>query len=115
MHRCLRPWPKTLRELDERITAPLSGFLDAEDYYRQSSSGPLLDWIQVPTLILTAANDPIVPVGCFFDLDLPSASKSNLSSDPLRLLVTPSGGHVGFFAGGAERFYMDQVIRWWCS
>jgi len=115
MQRCVRPWPKTLRELDERITAPLSGFRDAEDYYQQASSGPLLASIRIPSLILTAANDPIVPIDCFTDLDVPAASKSNLSSDPLRLLITPSGGHVGFFAHGTERFYMDQVIRWWCS
>jgi len=115
MQRCARPWPKTLRELDDRITAPISGFRDAEDYYDQSSAGPLLSSIAIPSLILTAANDPIVPVECFTNLDLPQPSKLDLERHPVRLLITPCGGHIGFFARGRERFYMDRVIRWWCA
>ena len=47
------------------FTAPLAGFADAHDYYARASSGPLLRHIAVPTLIVTAANDPIIPVGPF--------------------------------------------------
>lgn len=115
MRRCVRPWPKTLRELDDRITAPICGFRDAEDYYAQSSAAPVVSSIAIPSLILTAANDPIVPVDCFVNLDLPPPSKVDLKRHPVRLLVTPCGGHIGFFARGSERFYMDRVIRWWCE
>jgi len=115
--RCQRPWPKTLRELDDRITAPINGFRDAVDYYAQSSAGPLVSSIRVPTLILTAADDPIVPIECFSGLGLPSATDTDCppNAPPVRLLVTPGGGHVGFFARGTERFYMDHAIRWWCT
>lgn len=113
--RCLRPWPRTLRELDDRITAPLSGFRDAVDYYQQASSAALLRSITIPSLILTAANDPIVPVDCFSELGLRQPTESDPQSDAVRLLVTPCGGHVGFLARGPQRFYLDQVVRWWCA
>jgi uncharacterized protein len=109
MRRCARPWPRTLRELDERITAPLSGFSGADDYYRRSSSAPLLESIEVPSLILTAADDPIVPVDCFTTVSPRIAEHRSV-----RLLIAPGGGHVGFFARGSERFWMDQVIEHWC-
>lgn len=115
MRMCSRPWPKTLREFDDRITAPMSGFRDAADYYEQSSAAPVVSSIAIPSLILTAADDPIVPVDCFENLDLPEPSKSDLHRHPVRFLITPRGGHIGFFARGSERFYMDRVVRWWCA
>src|SRR5699024_2703376 len=45
---------------DDAVTAPLNGFQDAADYYRQSSSGPYLSSIRVPTLIIQAADDPFM-------------------------------------------------------
>ena len=110
MLRFARPWPKTLRELDERITAPLSGFAGADDYYRRSSASNVIDAIEVPTLILTAADDPIVPVDCFTDL-----ATATRSHPAVRVLISPGGGHVGFFARGDERFYMDRVIAAWLA
>ena len=107
--------PRTLRELDERITAPLSGFRDAADYYHQSASASVLDQNPIPTLILAAADDPIVPVGCFTDRvnDLPPTTK---------LMIVPRGGHVGFIeraqgksAQGqrARGNWMDEMVMAW--
>lgn len=104
-----RPWPKTLRELDDRITAPLNGFAGADDYYRRCSSAKLVEAIQIPTLILAAADDPIVPADCFTAL-----APQLATHQAVRLLLAPGGGHVGFFARGKERFWMDQVIETWC-
>src|SRR5262249_43161796 len=39
--------------------APRGGFADALDYYRRASALPLLARIAVPTLILTASDDPL--------------------------------------------------------
>lgn len=124
-----RPWPKTLRELDDRITAPLSGFDGALDYYRQASADALVPSIRLPTLLLTARDDPIVPIDSFaplaasLGLDTPAAQLGGrlpigvpLGTHPfVRLLVTAGGGHAGFIARGAEPFYMDQVIQRWCG
>lgn len=109
MAHCRRPWPRTLRELDDRITAPLNGFAGADDYYQRCSSAGLVQAIQIPALILSAADDPIVPADCF------TAIAPQLAAHhAVRLLIAPGGGHAGFFARGTERFWMDQVIEAWC-
>ena len=52
---------RTQRQFDERYTAPHGGFRDASDYYARASSLPVIARIRVPTLILHAVDDPIVP------------------------------------------------------
>jgi predicted alpha/beta-fold hydrolase len=80
---------RTVREFDERVTAPLGGYQDARDYYERSSAGPWLPHIRTPTLILNAADDPIVPV---------ESVTRYAPAAPVRLEVLPTGGHVGFVA-----------------
>ena len=82
---------RTLRDFDDVVTAPLHGFLGADDYYARSSAGPLLGAVRVPTLLLHAANDPF----------LPSAALPHRESLPaaVRLEVPRQGGHVGFVHG----------------
>ena len=53
----------TVRQFDEAYTAPHHGFRDAADYYHRASALRVIDHIRVPTLILTAENDPFVPAG----------------------------------------------------
>jgi hypothetical protein len=84
----LSPPPKTLFQFDDRITARLSGFSCANEYYRLSSSMPLLPEIHVPTVILSSADDPVVPVAILHRARL---------SPSVHLHITKSGGHVGFF------------------
>jgi uncharacterized protein len=77
----------TIRKFDETVTAPLSGFSDAEDYYAKGSSADILHQIHVPTVILIDDHDPIVPSSMFQDLEI---SKST------EIKVTRHGGHVGY-------------------
>jgi predicted alpha/beta-fold hydrolase len=96
---------RSVRAFDERITAPYGGFRDAAEYYRHSSSGPWLSAIDRPTLILNAADDPMVPIASTRHWPLPV-------SGVVTREVTGSGGHVGFvgraqapgFFWAAERF-----------
>lgn len=81
---------RTLREFDNIYTAPTHGFTDVADYWRRASSRPWLRSIHVPTLLLTAANDPFVPPAA-----LPTASE--LSGNVLHHNAL-SGGHVGFIS-----------------
>lgn len=97
--------PRTLRELDEQFTAPLSGFKDAADYYHQSSAHHVTDQIGIDTLVLTSADDPMVPIDCFTD-------QPAIFSPSTHLLVSPGGGHVGFIGQGRE-FWMDRVLDDW--
>jgi predicted alpha/beta-fold hydrolase len=78
---------RTVREYDDRITAPFGGFESAAHYYEQSSAGPWLVAIDRPTLLLAAADDPMIPVD--------SIARCRVSP-AVRREVLPTGGHVGF-------------------
>ena len=99
--------PRTLMDFDDRFTAPLSGFRDAEDYYRSCSAKSMLSAIRWPTFILAAEDDPMIPVSIFDDVDL---------SDATQLHVANSGGHLGFFGVSGvdkDRRWMDwRIIDW---
>lgn len=107
LSRPLVPKPRRIFDFDNVFTAPLSGFTDAHDYYTRASSGPLLKHIAVPTLILTAASDPIIPVGSF---------EQATYSPTTKLVITPCGGHLGFIAKGGidpDRRWLDwRVVEW---
>ena len=105
---------KTVREFDETFTAPYFGFRNAEDYYRRASAMRVVDRIRVPTLVITAEDDPFVPAAMF---DAPA-----LRDNPcITTIVTRHGGHCGFVSGpGSEddgywaessivRFVRDRV------
>jgi predicted alpha/beta-fold hydrolase len=89
--------PRSLREFDDAFTAPRCGFADAASYYRACSAGPLLSAIAVPTLILAAKDDPIVP-------------HRPLETAPRNVIVsgTTHGGHLGFIGAGR----LDPDRRW---
>jgi len=80
---------RSLRGFDDAYTAPLHGFRNADDYYLQASSKPILPDVAVPTLLLNAANDPFLPDSCY-----PRSIAEE--HDRLVLEVPESGGHVGF-------------------
>lgn len=96
----------TLPQFDELYTAPTWGFADAADYYSRSSSLPLIPRIQVPTLILTARDDPFIAVAPFESLpDMPN----------LKLQIVPKGGHLGWLGwdgAGGIRWGERQVANW---
>lgn len=99
--------PRTLWELDDRITAPLSDFDGAEDYYEQSSACHVARFNPVPTLVLAAADDPIVPVGCFTD-------NPELWPQATRLFITNTGGHMGFL-DRRRKCWIDEALLTWFS
>ena len=84
---------RTLREFDHRFTAPQAGFDGVDDYYARASARADLDRIRVPTCLLTARDDPLVPFESFADPVL-------RDSPWLRLLATERGGHVAFLGRG---------------
>jgi GMP synthase (glutamine-hydrolysing) len=48
---------KDFKAFDDRYTAPINGFKDAEDYWFKCSSGRFLHAITIPTLIVNAQDD----------------------------------------------------------
>ena len=79
----------TLYDFDHIFTAPLHGFDSADHYYESCSSMFFVKDITIPTLIVNAANDPIVPLD-----SLPIDTIKQL--DNVFLEITSSGGHCGF-------------------
>lgn len=97
---------RTFREFDSAYTAPLHGFSSAEDYWQQSSCGPLLGDIRIPTLLVNARNDPFLTPPCF-----PESTAA--SSDFLHLEIPESGGHCGFVSSATEttRWHELRAVR----
>ncbi len=103
------PKIRTLREFDDVITAPRSGYRDAVDYYYRASAMRVAGRIRVPTLIVTAQDDPFVPIESFSD--------SALTSNVFIRLVTPKhGGHCAFISrtAGEERFWAETRVVEFC-
>jgi uncharacterized protein len=80
---------RTIYEFDDIVTAPHFGFGTADNYYRLASSAPLLGSIRVPTLMVQAKDDPMIPFEPFLT--------SGIEDNPhLLLIATRYGGHTGF-------------------
>jgi predicted alpha/beta-fold hydrolase len=79
---------RTFWEFDDTVTAPLHGFLGADDYWARSSSAPWLAKIRIPTLVINARNDPF----------LPEAALDALGAVPPNVVLEfpQNGGHAGF-------------------
>jgi predicted alpha/beta-fold hydrolase len=77
---------KSLKQFDETYTAPDGGYKNAEDYYRQASALFVLKNIRLPTLIIAAQDDPLVPFESFHGIETRYIS----------LLAPKYGGHAAF-------------------
>ncbi len=99
----------TLREWDQAITAPHSGYRDADDYYQRASAIRVIARIRVPTLLLTAQDDPFIPFASFRAPEL-------AANRQITLLAPPRGGHCGFIssARGQERFWAEARVVEFC-
>jgi predicted alpha/beta-fold hydrolase len=100
------PMGATLRQFDDLYTAPRGGFADALDYYRRASSLPLVPRIEVPTLILTARDDPFIAAEPFEELVVPSH---------IEVKIARHGGHLGFLgrdASGGVRWAERRIVDW---
>lgn len=84
---------RSLTEFDDRVTAPEGGFGSAAAYYAAASSAPHLARVRVPTLLIAAEDDPIVPFSSF------APWRESLEANPaIRTRFVPRGGHVGFLS-----------------
>jgi uncharacterized protein len=101
------PAPGKLRKLvdfDNAYTAPLHGFADAQDYYRQASCLPVLPKIRLATLLINAQNDPFLTPSCF-------PHEVARESPWLHLMTPQQGGHVGFpCVSNPNAYWHEQQI-----
>jgi len=94
---------RTVRQFDDRFTAPAGGYADAADYYERASSLPVIAEVRVPALVLHSEDDPIIPAAPFH-------APSIASNPDVLLVLTRRGGHVGFVADPAASAGEDS--RW---
>ena len=87
----------TVRQFDEVYTAPYYGFRDATDYYHRASAMRGIERIAVPTLILTAENDPFVPPAPFRD---PAVTGNR----HITAVITREGGHCAFIEASGDGY-----------
>jgi predicted alpha/beta-fold hydrolase len=84
----------SIYDFDDAVTAPVHGFFDAHDYYSRSSSLGWIGRIQLPTLLLSALDDPFLPADVLDDVRDIAAHNPALNIE-----FTLRGGHVGFVSG----------------
>jgi predicted alpha/beta-fold hydrolase len=101
---------RTFFEFDDLLTGPVHGFSGAHDYYERSSSIRFLARIAVPTLLMSAWNDPFLPQAVLTEVRRIATGNAKLNIEfPL------GGGHVGWVAGQpwSQRYYMEErVVEW---
>jgi predicted alpha/beta-fold hydrolase len=99
---------RRIRDYDARVIVPMHGFSSPEDYYARTSAGPYLGKIRVPTLMVHADDDPMVPG---------HTVRPSLRELPpcVKVAWSDVGGHVGWFAGLDEARWtrtwaMEKVV-----
>ena len=97
---------KSVYDFDDRITAPFFGFGTADNYYATQSSNQFLSRIRIPTLLIQAKDDPLIPFEIY--------ENPGIRENPnLRLVAAEHGGHLGFISRRAPRFWVDRVVLAW--
>lgn len=100
---------KTISQFDELYTARDGGYRDAADYYDRAGARHVLHNIAVPSLIISAQDDPFIPASMF---DTPAISGNKyVTTAMLRF-----GGHCGFFQKhiqDEDRFWAEnRIVEW---
>jgi predicted alpha/beta-fold hydrolase len=116
MRRKARAWPGkydlaglwriwSIRQFDDRYTAPHHGFKDAADYYHRASAMRVIERVALPALIVTAQDDPFVPPEPFRDPKV-TANRN------IRTVITSTGGHCGFVShpGDDDGYWAERVV-----
>jgi uncharacterized protein len=97
---------KTISQFDDYYTARDGGYRDGADYYDRAGARHVLNRIVVPTLIITAQDDPFIPYALF--------TRPELSENQCITLLAPRhGGHCGFFnlsQNGEDPYWAENRI-----
>ena len=91
-----------VRGFDDAFTAPDAGFASAAEYYLNASAAPHLSGLRRPTLILSAKDDPFVPVTMF--------EAHRFASSHLTYVHPRGGGHCGYWGSRRPRFWAAEAV-----
>ncbi len=90
----------SFRHYDATVIVPMHGFSSVDAYWSEASSGRFLERVEVPTLLLHAEDDPMVPIA--------SVRPWLLRASPaVRTTTSQRGGHVGWIGGLDEASWVE--------
>ncbi|HKO31849.1 MAG TPA: alpha/beta fold hydrolase [Nitrospiraceae bacterium] len=95
-----------MSEFDDRYTAPDGGYASGADYYERAGACHVLDTIAVPTLIITAQDDPFIPYSMF---TVPLIQRH----PKIQMIAPRHGGHCGFIhwsRNGEDSYWAENRI-----
>lgn len=96
----------TIRAFDDHYTAPDGGYASAAAYYDQAGARHVMKHITVPTVIITAQDDPFIPYRMF--------GQPAIQQNPAIMLVAPAyGGHCGFLQrreAGEDAYWAENRL-----
>ena len=95
---------KTLQAVTDILLAKYSDYPSSRDYFHAYSVlNNAIENITVPTTIITAADDPIIPVEDFFNLH---------TNELTNIAIQSHGGHNGFLKSlRLESWYEQQLVE----
>jgi uncharacterized protein len=99
---------KVWEDFDRWFSAPVNGYDSPQAFYRKASANFTMHQITVPTLVLSALNDPILTPECF--------PYHIAEKHPFVYLETPKrGGHVGFTTRGTSVAWSEVRALEFCG
>ena len=95
---------KTIQAVTDALLEKYSDYCTARDYFHAYSvMGSAIEGINTPTTIITAEDDPIIPIKDFYDLKL---------NKHIQLIIHSYGGHNGFITGfKLQSWYENRIIK----
>ena len=99
---------KSLKDFDNLYTAPVHGYLNAEDYYQKNSPISTLATVHQSVLILNAQNDSFLSPMC-----LPTSLAQH--SKNIYLEAPKYGGHVGFCTPSGPYYNETRVSEFFTA
>ncbi len=86
----------SIREFDSSFTAPQFGYKSEMDYYADAKLAGKLGRVRIPTLAVSAEDDPCQPGD-----SIPIEEIEG--TDHVAIITTKRGGHIGFMEGFLPR------------
>ncbi len=100
---------RTLREFDDKFTAPHSGYAGAADYYYRASALRVVAEIRVPTLLIYAEDDPLIPTSIYDHAEV-------VNNPNIERLAAAHGSHCSYVSDDpAERFWAEARVVEFCA
>ena len=92
----------TIQGVTDRLLEKYTAFKSAREYFEKYSIlGDAIKKLSIPTTIITAKDDPIIPVEDFYQLVL---------NESTNLVIHAHGGHNGFVDGIFFKGWYEQKL-----